>query len=65
MDLIKECDDDFGYHFTHCCVYSCKYGDDRCPIAHDKVLPKYRCEDCTCLQVNLVPTSWRRSGGRA
>lgn len=38
-------------HSTHCCVYSCKYGDD-CPVATGKILPKYKCEFCTCIEMN-------------
>jgi len=44
--------DDNLVHVTHCCVYSCKYCDDDCPVATGKVLPRYKCEDCTCLAMN-------------
>ncbi len=44
--------DDYMVHVTHCCVSACKYLDDDCPVATRKVLPQYRCEDCTCLEMN-------------
>jgi hypothetical protein len=44
--------DNYGVHVTHCCTSSCKYGDEDCPVASGEVLPEYKCEMCTCLQMN-------------
>ena len=41
-----------GVHLAHCCVNSCKYLDFDCPVLTGKSLPKYRCENCTCIQMN-------------
>lgn len=41
----------YKVHLTHCCVRSCKYGDEDCPVVNG-VLPAYRCEDCTCAKMN-------------
>jgi hypothetical protein len=43
---------DYGVHFTHCCVYSCKYGDVDCPVATGVTAPQFPCEDCTCARMN-------------
>lgn len=39
-------------HRTHCCPGHCKYGDSDCPVANGQILPAYKCEDCTCLEMN-------------
>ena len=44
--------DDTEVHRTHCCVGYCKYCEDDCPVATGKILPAYKCEDCTCLAMN-------------
>lgn len=55
----------YEVHLTHCCVNSCKYGDDDCPVATRQVLPRYQCDDCTCIEMNpmaLTPAaSWWNS----
>lgn len=45
-------DPHYQVHITHCCVYSCKYGDEDCPCATGQELPQYNCEDCSCPQLN-------------
>lgn len=45
--------DSLGVHLTHCCVFSCKYGDEDCPVATGKYRPTYKCEDCSCLAMNV------------
>lgn len=49
---MTEDDPHYMVHVTHCCTSSCKYMDDDCPVATGQVLPKYRCEDCTCFKMN-------------
>lgn len=44
--------DNYGVHVTHCCVSHCKYGAEDCPVANGEILPEYKCEDCTCIQMN-------------
>lgn len=44
--------DSDAIHIRHCCVSYCKYGDDDCPVANGQSLPLYKCEFCTCIQMN-------------
>jgi hypothetical protein len=51
--ILTEKDRGYSVHLTHCCPGHCKYGEvDSCPVAQKQVLPTYRCEDCTCLEMN-------------
>lgn len=42
----------YEVHVTHCCTSHCKYMNEDCPVAAGQVLPKYKCEYCTCVQMN-------------
>jgi hypothetical protein len=44
--------EDWPVHLNHCCPGHCKYSDDDCPVALRLVLPLYKCEDCTCAEMN-------------
>lgn len=53
MKPLEPNDRSYMVHVTHCCPDHCKYGDDEvCPVALRAVEPQYRCEDCTCLEMN-------------
>ena len=39
-------------HIMHCCIYACKYGDPDCPVETHRTLPQYKCEGCTCYEMN-------------
>lgn len=39
-------------HLLKCCVYACKYDDADCPVASRRSLPFYKCERCTCIEMN-------------
>lgn len=52
-DYLCSLPEGWGVHVTHCCSGHCKYGEvDTCPVATDKIAPAYKCEDCTCLEMN-------------
>lgn len=44
-----------GVHRTHCCVlHGCKYGDDNCPVANNRIKQDYVCETCSAEEFTLA-----------
>lgn len=44
-----------GVHVTHCCSrHGCKYCDDDCPVAKNRLPQAYACEECTEETAELV-----------